>query len=218
MNHPVLQLGNQAPYGKGVDPGCMDDDVSRRFGPCSGGAFTIFVYMDVMKLDQELHQLYVMDIDRDFVDFCNAAIPDHPVPINLSKYANEYMRYLDHSLVVMSGHRRDEWADFAEMCEAMKAQEIGSGRWNDLPSDVMAAADLIAHRSYDGLVETEESVEDPEHLFLVIGLYSYAVVACNDCFEARDYRKLFVLAWLIYYGTVLGIEHNGSAVSGGFLS
>lgn len=22
MNHPVLQLGNQAPYGKGVDPGC----------------------------------------------------------------------------------------------------------------------------------------------------------------------------------------------------
>ena len=33
-----------------------------------------------------------------------------------------------------------------------------------------------------GPLETEAEVENPEHLQLVVGLYCYAVLACNDCF------------------------------------
>ena len=40
----------------------------------------------------------------------------------------------------------------------------------------------IAYRVFDEILETEAEVDNPEKLQLVVGLYCYAVVACNDCF------------------------------------
>lgn len=68
-----------------------------------------------------------------------------------------------------------------------------------------------------GPLETEAKVENPEHLQLVVGLYCYAEVACNDCFKVKDFRKLFVAAWFIYYSTVLRVEHNATPGQSSFL-
>ena len=40
----------------------------------------------------------------------------------------------------------------------------------------------IAYRVFDGILETEAEVDNPEKLQLVVGLYCYAVVACSDYF------------------------------------
>lgn len=174
--------------------------------------------MNTKSLNKQLEKLFFEEVDRDFIDFANSIIPHHPVPINLAEYANAYLTHMDNAMILMSGYKADQWQDFADMCQAMKEQEIENGRWNGLSSDVVAAADLIAHRVFDGILETEAEVENPEHLQLVVGLYCYAVVACNDCFKVKDFRKLFVAAWFIYYSTVLGVEHNATPGQSSFLS
>lgn len=161
------------------------------------------------ELDRQLQELYLNDWNEDFISFASDVVKGHLVAINLINIANRYEEFLEDALIVFSGYKSELSEGFADMARIMVQQELRSGRWASMPADVLAAADVIAHRAWDGMNEAGTDEEDPEKLYLVLGLYCYATVASCDWFDAGEFLKLFVAAWFIYYGDVLSVEHNG---------
>lgn len=170
------------------------------------------------ELDRQLQELYLNDWNEDFISFASDVVKGHPVAINLINIANRYEEFLEDALIVFSGYKSEESEGFAAVAKMMVQQELRSGRWSSMPKDILAAADVIAHRAWDGMNEAGADEEDPEKLYLVLGLYCYAAVVSCDWFDAGAFLKLFVAAWFIYYGDVLSIEHNGCDAESGITS
>lgn len=174
--------------------------------------------MDSADFDRQLQELYLNEWNEDFISFATDVVRNHPVAINLIDKANRHEEFLENALIVFSGYKAEESEGFAAVAKMMVQQELRSGRWSSMPKDILAVADVIAHRAWDGMNEAGVDDEDPEKLYLVLGLYSYATVASCDWFDAGTFLKLFVGAWFIYYSTVLGIEHNVIPGQGDVLS
>lgn len=174
--------------------------------------------MDSADFDRQLQELYLNEWNEDFISFATDVVRNHPVAINLIDKANRHEEFLENALIVFSGYKAELSEGFADMARIMVQQELRSGRWASMPADVKAAADVIAHRAWDGMNEAGADEEDPEKLYLILGLYCYATVASSDWFDAGEFLKLFVAAWFIYYGNVLSVEHNGFDAESGIPS
>lgn len=174
--------------------------------------------MDSADFDRQLQELYLNEWNEDFISFATDVVRNHPVAINLIDKANRHEEFLENALIVFSGYKSELSEGFADMARMMVQQELRSGKWTAMPADIMAAADVIAHRAWDGMNEARADEEDPEKLYLVLGLYCYAAVVSCDWFDAGAFLKLFVAAWFIYYGDVLGVEHNATPGQSSFLS
>ncbi len=164
-------------------------------------------------LDIQLQKLLLSDFSEDFISFCHGVVPRFPVAVNLSEWANLCYDMMGNAMVVFSGYRRDEFAGFADMAEVMVSREIESGRWMGLSSDEVGVGELIARRCYEELMRAGVDETDPERVYLVVGLYAYAAVVCNEGFDGEGFMRLFVLGWFAYYSTILSVE-GGVAVRG----
>ena len=71
----------------------------------------------------------------------------------------------------------------------------------------------------DATIDDAEADElDTDRLTLCIGLFSYAAAFCIPSFDAKSFRRLFVLAWFKYFSTVLSLENNDAPAGKGFIS
>lgn len=167
-------------------------------------------YMNADILDGCLEQLYLEDYDENFVAFYDHILNQYPVALNLVGLASGCRKFLELAMIVFSGYKSDELAEFGKTVIKIKQQEIASGKWCSFGNDEERAADVIAHTAYHSLIEAGTPEDEPMHLYLVLGLYCYAIVVCNDEFDAYSFRRIFVRGWFIYYGIVLSVEHNSS--------
>ena len=156
-------------------------------------------------LDKELQKLYETEVDDDFISFANDIIPQYPVSEDLGPAVNEYGDRMEDALMIFSGSHEKELGDFGVVISKMKEQEIRSGKWNEMYPEVGAAATVVAIKTDEGLRESDFEQDDTQSIMTCIGLYTYAAIACNDCFKPSDFRKIFVAAWFIYFGKILSI-------------
>lgn len=157
-------------------------------------------------LDRELQKLYDSDIDDDFISFANDIIPQYPVSADLGPAANEYGDRMEDALMIFSGSHEKELGRFGVAARTMKEQEVRSGKWNGIYPEVGAAATVVAIRTDEGLRKSGIDQVNTQSIMNCIGLYTYAAIACNDCFKPSDFRKIFVAAWFIYFGKILSIS------------
>lgn len=169
-------------------------------------------------LDIQLQKLLLSDFSEDFISFCRGVVPRFPVAVNLSERANLCYDMMGNAMVAFSGYRRDEFAGFADMAEMMVSLEVESGRWLGLSSDEEGVGELIARRCYEELLRAGIDESDPERVYLVVGLYAYAAVVCNEGFDGEGFMRLFVLGWFAYYSTILSIESGVDLYSPGIVS
>lgn len=169
-------------------------------------------------LDVQLQGLLLSDFSDDFISFCHGVVPRFPVAVNLSDKVNQCYDMMGNAMVVFSGYRREEFAGFADIAEMMVNQEIKSGRWMGLSSDEEGVGELIARRCHEELVRAGVDESDPERVYLVIGLYAYAAVVCNEELDGEGFMRLFVLGWFIYYSTVLSVEEGVGVRGSGMVS
>ena len=140
-------------------------------------------------------------------------VPKYPVAESLCDKVNMCYDMLGNAMIVFSGYRAEEFAEFAMSAQLMVQQEIEGGRWDDVPSDEVSVAELIAGRCYEGLIESKVDETDPMRVYLAIGLYCYVSVIQVADFDGNSFMRLFILAWFIYYSTILSFE-NGIPSSG----
>lgn len=164
-------------------------------------------------LNTQLHQLIDNEFSDEFVEFCQRVVPKYPVAANLCDKINMCYDMLGNAMIVFSGYRAEEFADFAKSAQLMVQQEVKSGRWNNIPPDECEAAELIARRCYEGLTESEIDKMDPFRVYLAIGLYCYVCAIQVADFDGNSYMRMFILAWFFYYSTILSLE-NGVPSSG----
>lgn len=169
-------------------------------------------------LDIQLQKLLLSDFSEDFISFCRGVVPRFPVAVNLSERANLCYDMMGNAMVAFSGYRRDEFAGFADMAEVMVSREIESGRWMGLSSDEVGVGELIARRCYEELMRAGVDETDPERVYLVVGLYAYAAVVCNEGFDGESFTRLFMLGWFAYYSTILSIERGVDLCGSGIVS
>ncbi len=169
-------------------------------------------------LDIQLRELLLNDFSEDFISFCHSVVPRFPVAVNLSEQANLCYDMMGNAMVVFSGYRGEEFAGLARMAEIMVRREVESGRWKGLPADEVAVGELIARRCYEELVKAGGDEADPERVYLVMGLYAYVSVVCNEGFDGESFMRLFVLGWFTYYSTVLSVEGGVGVRGAGFVS
>lgn len=154
-------------------------------------------------LDRELQKLYETDIDEDFISFANDIVPQYPVSADLASAASEYADRMEDALMIFSGSHEKELGSFGTAVRKMKEQEIRSGKWNGMYPEVGAAASVVAIKTDEGLRESGFEQDDTQSIMTCIGLYTYSSIVCNDCFKPSDFRKIFVIAWSIYFGKIL---------------
>ncbi|MBQ0093825.1 MAG: hypothetical protein KBS36_04220 [Bacteroidales bacterium] len=159
--------------------------------------------MKIEDLDRELQKVYETDIDDDFINFANDIIPMYPVYEDLGPAANEYGDRMEDALMIFSGSHEKELGSFGAAARTMKEQEVRSSKWNGMYPEVGAAAMVVAIRTDEGLRQSGIDQVNTQSIMNCIGLYTYAVIACNDCFKPGDFRKIFVAAWFIYFGKIL---------------
>ena len=164
-------------------------------------------------LNTQLHQLIDNEFSDEFVEFCQRVVPKYPVAADLCDKVNLCYDMLGNAMIVFSGYRAEEFAEFAMSAQRMVKQEIEGGRWDDVPSDEVSVAELIAGRCYEGLTESKVDETDPLRVYLAIGLYCYVSVIQVADFDGNSFMRLFILAWFIYYSTILSFE-NGIPSSG----
>ena len=170
------------------------------------------------ELNVQLQELFLNDYSDEFIAFCHRVVPKYPVAINLSEQVNRCYDMLGNAMIVFSGYRSEEFDEFAKAAQIMVHQEVDTGRWDGLSGNEEDAAELIARRSYDALMESCGVVDDPDRLYMVLGLYTYSVVVCNDCFDGNSFMRLFIQAWFFYFSTLLSFEKNGSMNTPGIKS
>ena len=164
-------------------------------------------------LNTQLHQLIDNEFSDEFVGFCQRVVPKYPVAADLCDKVNMCYDMLGNAMIVFSGYRAEEFAEFAKSAQLMVQQEVKSGRWDSIPSDECEAAELIARRCYEGMTESKVDETDPLRVYLAIGLYCYVSVIQVADFDGNSFMRLFILSWFIYYSTILSFE-NGIPSSG----
>lgn len=168
------------------------------------------------KLDQELREFLSGKDDGDLFDFCAGLTPQYPVCIDLKHCVEGTVDYLENAMILFSGFSSESFAPLAAASKRMVAQEIASGRWESMPSDEREAAGIIAQRSFDDLSKSAAPLDDPDKVYMVIGLYAYAAVCCNEGLDGMSFLRLFVLGWLIYFSEKLSVpaavKRNANAV------
>ena len=169
-------------------------------------------------LNTQLHQLIDNEFSDEFVEFCQRVVPKYPVAADLCDKVNMCYDMLGNAMIVFSGYRAEEFAEFAKSAQLMVQQEVKSGRWDSIPSDEDQAAELIARRCYEGMTESKVDETDPFRVYLAIGLYCYVCAIQVADFDGNSYMRMFILAWFFYYSTILSFENGGPASGAGVLS
>lgn len=159
----------------------------------------------IEELDKALQKLYETEVDDDFISFANDIVSRYPVSVDLASVVNECEDRMDDALMIFSGSHEKELGGFGVAIRKMKEQEIRSGKWNGMYPEVGAAATVVAIKTDEGLIESGFEQDDTQSIMTCIGLYTYSAIACNDCFNPSDFRKIFVIAWSIYFGKILSI-------------
>ena len=169
-------------------------------------------------LNTQLHQLIDNEFSDEFVGFCQRVVPKYPVAADLCDKVNMCYDMLGNAMIVFSDYRAEEFAEFAKSAQLMVQQEVKSGRWDNIPPDECEAAELIARRCYEGMTESKVDETDPLRVYLVIGLYCYVCALLVEEFDGNSFMRLFVLAWFIYYSSILSLENGAPGSGSGVLS
>ena len=168
--------------------------------------------------DNNLAELFLAGPDSDFIAFCSDVLKRFPVAVNLIDTASEYDACLNDAMVLFSGYRSDELGSDARDVAEWKRDEVASGKWILPDADEESASELIARRSFAMIDAAEADELDTDRLTLCIGLFSYAAAFCIPSFDAKSFRRLFVLAWFKYFSTVLSLENNDAPAGKDFIS
>ena len=168
--------------------------------------------------DNSLSELFLSGPDSDFIAFCSGVLKRFPVAVNLIDKASDYDACLNDAMVLFSGYRSDELGSNARDVAEWKRDEVASGKWILPDADEESASELIARESFKLLAEAGAGELDTDKLTLCIGLFSYSAAFCIPSFDAKSFRRLFVLAWFKYFSTVLSLENNDAPAGKGFIS
>ena len=199
-------------------PGVVKKLLARLGRRNEGRSYKLFLRLEMNDFDNSLSELFLSGPDSDFIAFCSGVLERFPVAVNLIDKASDYGACLDDAMVLFSGYRSDELGSDARDVAEWKRNELASGRWNLPDADEESASELIARRSFAMIDAAEADELDTDRLTLCIGLFSYAAAFCIPSFNAKSFRRLFVLAWFKYFSTVLSLENNDAPAGKGFIS
>ena len=199
-------------------PGVVKKLLARLGRRNEGRSYKLFLRLEMNDFDNSLSALFLSGPDSDFIAFCSGVLERFPVAVNLIDKASDYGACLDDAMVLFSGYKSDELGSDARDVAEWKRDEVASGRWNFPDADEESASELIARRSFAMIDAAEADELDTDRLTLCIGLFSYAAAFCIPSFDAKSFRRLFVLAWFKYFSTVLSLENNDSPAGKGFIS
>ena len=199
-------------------PGVVKKLLARLGRRNEGRSYKLFLRLEMNDFDNSLSELFLSGHDSDFIAFCGGVLKRFPVAVNLIDTASEYDACLNDAMVLFSGYRSDELGSDARDVAEWKRDEVASGKWSLLDADEESVSDLIARRSFAMIDAAEADELDTDRLTLCIGLFSYAAAFCIPSFDAKSFRRLFVLAWFKYFSTVLSLENNDAPAGKGFIS
>ena len=199
-------------------PGVVKKLLARLGRRNEGRSYKLFLRLEMNDFDNSLSELFLSGPDSDFIAFCSGVLERFPVAVNLIETASEYDACLDDSMVLFSGYKSDELGSDARDVAEWKRDEVASGKWILPDADEESVCDLIARRSFAMIDAAEADELDTDRLTLCIGLFSYAAAFCIPSFDAKSFRRLFVLAWFKYFSTVLSLENNDAPAGKDFIS
>lgn len=183
-----------------------------------GRSYKPFFVEKMTDFDNKLAELFLAGPDSDFIAFCSGVLERFPVAVNLIDIASDYGACLDDAMVLFSGYKSDELGSNARDVAEWKKDEVASGKWILPDADEESVCDLIARRSFAMIDAAEADELDTDRLTLCIGLFSYAAAFCIPSFDAKSFRRLFVLSWFKYFSTVLTLENNAAPSGNGLIS
>ena len=199
-------------------PGVVKKLLARLGRRNEGRSYKLFLRLEMNDFDNSLSALFLSGPDSDFIAFCSGVLERFPVAVNLIDIASEYDACLNDAMVLFSGYRSDELGSDTRDVAEWKRDEVASGRWILTDADEESVSYLIARRSFAMIDAAEADELDTDRLTLCIGLFSYAAAFCIPSFDAKSFRRLFVLAWFKYFSTVLSLENNDAPAGKGFIS
>ena len=199
-------------------PGVVKKLLARLGRRNEGRSYKLFLRLEMNDFDNSLSALFLSGPDSDFIAFCSGVLERFPVAVNLIDKASDYGACLDDAMVLFSGYKSDELGSDARDVAEWKRDEVASGRWNLPDADEESVSELIARRSFAMIDAAEADELDTDRLTLCIGLFSYAAAFCIPSFDAKSFRRLFVLAWFKYFSTVLSLENNVAPAGKDFIS
>ena len=199
-------------------PGVVKKLLARLGRRNEGRSYKLFLRLEMNDFDNSLSALFLSGPDSDFIAFCSGVLERFPVAVNLIDIASDYGACLDDAMVLFSGYKSDELGSNARDVAEWKRDEVASGKWILPDADEESVCDLIARRSFAMIDAAEADELDTDRLTLCIGLFSYAAAFCIPSFDAKSFRRLFVLAWFKYFSTVLSLENNDAPAGKGFIS
>lgn len=199
-------------------PGVVKKLLARLGRRNEGRSYKLFLRLEMNDFDNSLSELFLSGPDSDFIAFCSGVLERFPVAVNLIDKASDYCACLDDAMVLFSGYKSDELVSDARDVAEWKRDEVASGKWSLPDADEESVSELIARRSFAMIDAAEADELDTDRLTLCIGLFSYAAAFCIPSFDAKSFRRLFVLAWFKYFSTVLSLENNDAPAGKGFIS
>lgn len=199
-------------------PGVVKKLLARLGRRNEGRSYKLFLRLEMNDFDNSLSALFLSGPDSDFIAFCSGVLERFPVAVNLIDKASDYGACLDDAMVLFTGYKSDELGSDARDVAEWKRDEVASGKWNLPDADEESVSDLIARRSFAMIDAAEADGLDTDRLTLCIGLFSYAAAFCIPSFDAKSFRRLFVLAWFKYFSTVLSLENNDAPAGKDFIS
>ena len=199
-------------------PGVVKKLLARLGRRNEGRSYKLFLRLEMNDFDNSLSELFLSGPDSDFIAFCSGVLERFPVAVNLIDKASDYGACLDDAMVLFSGYKSDELGSDARDVAEWKRDEVASGKWSLPDADEESVSELIARRSFAMIDAAEADELDTDRLTLCIGLFSYAAAFCIPSFDAKSFRRLFVLAWFKYFSTVLSLENNDAPAGKGFIS
>ena len=199
-------------------PGVVKKLLARLGRRNEGRSYKLFLRLEMNDFDNSLSELFLSGHDSDFIAFCSGVLERFPVAVNLIDIASDYGACLDDAMVLFSGYKSDELGSNARDVAEWKRDEVASGKWILPDADEESVCDLIARRSFAMIDAAEADELDTDRLTLCIGLFSYAAAFCIPSFDAKSFRRLFVLAWFKYFSTVLSLENNDAPAGKVFIS
>ncbi len=199
-------------------PGVVKKLLARLGRRNEGRSYKLFLRLEMNDFDNSLSELFLSGHDSDFIAFCSGVLERFPVAVNLIDIASDYGACLDDAMVLFSGYKSDELGSNARDVAEWKRDEVASGKWILPDADEESVCDLIARRSFAMIDAAEADELDTDRLTLCIGLFSYAAAFCIPSFDAKSFRRLFVLAWFKYFSTVLSLENNDAPAGKDFIS
>ena len=199
-------------------PGVVKKLLARLGRRNEGRSYKLFLRLEMNDFDNSLSELFLSGPDSDFIAFCSGVLERFPVAVNLIDIASDYGACLDDAMVLFSGYKSDELGSNARDVAEWKRDEVASGKWILPDADEESASELIARSSFAMIDAAEADELDTDRLTLCIGLFSYAAAFCIPSFDAKSFRRLFVLAWFKYFSTVLSLENNDAPAGKDFIS